>query len=333
MLVSKAIFSSLMAIMLQDPAFLAHMIGEIVHMLKGMLLLEEFRGSPVTANGCPRLAIFRSVGVVRRSLPVRARLGVGGLLEMRFEKPSCLSRCQGVTAGLLAQVLRLDGQAWIGRCLGHQSVAVLWDYICAQLVSWKSSAQVRMHALKLVSTQLLSHPASGSVYQRAILAMLHLCENLLTSKVQDEEGLAHELHRSIRCLLSAACAAAGFASEVHPVYAFLQRLVTSFPCRSQIVDGLWCLRRTVIWCLHVTVTMPLRSSARGCNALARLRGSHHFTAELAACHTAVLSRHPNSRCTTQLLCESKLRNFQVLCRKLTSTSAGYIHRTTIFALP
>ena len=50
-----------MAIMLQDLALLTPIIDDIVHLLKCMLLIEEFQGHPAAANGCPRLAIFRTV--------------------------------------------------------------------------------------------------------------------------------------------------------------------------------------------------------------------------------------------------------------------------------
>jgi hypothetical protein len=311
----KAIFNSLMAIMLQDLALLTPIIDDIVHLLKCMLLIEEFQGHPAAANGCPRLAIFRTVEAYVRPMASGAVPKEQRLLEMRLATPSQLSRCQGMTAGLLAQVLRLDNPAWTMRCLGHQSTTALWKLVCAQLVARNTSGQVRTMALKLISTQLLTHPASSHAYQRALLAILHLCEHLFKSKSGPpaEESLVYELQRALRRLVSAAGATAGFASGVHVVYAALIRIIGSFPCHPPALDGLWYLRRTVLWCLPVVMAMAPRLSSHGSVSITHLWGADQLASEVTACHVIILGADFNARCAMQSRFESapSLRAFKV----------------------
>ena len=289
-LTRKAIFNSIMTIMLQDLALLAPIIDDIVDMLKGMLLIEEFQGHPSASRGCPRLAIFRSVqNYVRLTSTADAALSRENEFEVRLPTPAHLSRCQGLTAGLLAQILRLDDSVWTMRCLGYHSTIALWKVICAQIVSRNATTQVRIHALKLISNQLLSHAASTHMFQRGLLSVLQLSEKLLmeATEVCTEMSMVNELQKTIRRLVVAAESSAGFLASIHMIYKMLVRVILCFPLRMETTDGLAQLRRTILWCLQVLMSMAPSSDFHGYAALKSLWTSYQFSNEIACCHAVM----------------------------------------------
>jgi hypothetical protein len=138
---------------------LTYLVDDLSELLKNLLLVGELQGQSTSTGGIPRIRAFQQ-------LDARFCATVGAnVVEILLPYPANLMRCQTTTVTLVGQLLRIDSQGWVSRCLEQRASTRLWVVLSAYLASQTTTSAMKLSVLKLILNSLIHIPSSAQALQ------------------------------------------------------------------------------------------------------------------------------------------------------------------------